>query len=77
MERHKLESASLFLTILAAMLITPPLVLVFQVDGRFLGIPAEVVYLFVAWAAMIAGAWWLSRRMPRERAPEPPAEDDV
>ena len=77
MERHKLESASLFLTILGAMLITPPLVLVFQIKGRFFGIPAEVVYLFVAWAALIAGAWWLSGRMPREHAAEPPEEDDV
>ncbi len=77
MERHKLESASLFLTVLGAMLITPPLVLVFQTDGRLLGIPAELVYLFAAWAVMIAGAWWLSGRMPREQNPEPTAEDDT
>ncbi len=76
MERHKLESASLFLTILGAMLITPPLVLLFQIDGRFLGVPAEVVYLFVAWAGLIAGAGWLSHRLPRERASEPSAEDE-
>ncbi len=76
MERHKLESASLFLTILGAMLITPPLVLLFQIDGRFLGVPAEVVYLFVAWAGLIAGAGWLYHRLPRERASEPSAEDE-
>lgn len=76
MERHKLESASLFLTILGAMLITPPLVLLFQIDGRLLGVPAEVVYLFIAWAGLIAGAWWLSRRLPRERATETPVEGE-
>ena len=59
------------------MLITPPLVLLFQIDGRFLGVPAEVVYLFAAWAGLIAGAWWLSHRLPRERATEPPAEDET
>lgn len=77
MERHKLESASLFLTVLGAMLITPPLVLVFQIEGRLLGIPFEVIYLFVVWAAVIAGAWWLSGRMPREHIAAPPAEDEA
>jgi len=76
MERRKLESAALFLTIFGAMLFMPPLALVFQLERRFFGVPAEVIYLFAVWVALIAGTWWLSRRLPHERAAEPAAEDD-
>jgi hypothetical protein len=68
MERRKLESAALFLTIAGALLIMPPLAVVFQVHRRFLGIPSEVIYLFLAWAALILGAWWLGKRLPAEPA---------
>jgi hypothetical protein len=67
MERRKLESAALFLTIAGALLIMPPLAVVFQVHRRFLGIPSEVIYLFLVWAALIVGAWWLGKRLPSER----------
>lgn len=77
MDRRKLESAALFLTIFGAMLIMPPLALLFQLERRVLGIPAELIYLFVVWAALVAGAWWLGHRLPREAAAEPSAEDDA
>jgi uncharacterized membrane protein YccC len=76
MNRRKLESAALFLTIFGALLILPPLAVVFQLERRFLGIPAEVIYLFVCWAAMIAGAYWLSRRLPHETDAPPSSEDE-
>jgi hypothetical protein len=66
MERRKLESAALFLTIIGAILIMPPLAEVFQIERRVFGVPAEVIYLFVTWALLILGAWWLGRRLPRE-----------
>lgn len=74
MERRKLESMALFLTVLGVMLIMPPLAVLFQLERRFLGIPAEVIYLFVCWAVLVAGAFWLGRRLPRE-APAEPDED--
>ena len=76
MDRRKLESAALFLTIFGAMLIMPPLALLFQLERRIFGVPAEVVYLFVVWAGLIAGARWLGHRLPREAPPEPAAEED-
>jgi uncharacterized membrane protein YccC len=76
MDRRKLESAALFLTIFGAMLIMPPLALLFQLEQRFFGIPAEVIYLFVVWAGLVAGARWLGHRLPREPAAEPSAQDD-
>lgn len=68
MERRKLVSAALFLTIAGAILIMPPVAVVFQVERRVLGIPGEVIYLFLVWAALVVGAWWLGRRLPSEPA---------
>lgn len=77
MERRKIESAALFITILGTMLIMPPLALLFQDARRFAGIPVEVIYLFVIWAALILAAWWLGRNLPRDSMFEaPPSEDD-
>jgi hypothetical protein len=75
MERRKLPSAALFLTLLGALLFMPPIATVFQVGHRFLGVPAEVIYLFVCWTALVDGAWWLSRRLPRDTA-ETSSEDE-
>jgi hypothetical protein len=69
MQRGKLVSAALFLALAGALLILPPLATMFQLEERFLGLPAEVIYLFVAWAALIAGAFWLSTRLPHEAPP--------
>lgn len=66
MERRKLESAALFVTILGAMLFAPPLTLIFQIERRVLGAPVELIYLFVAWAGLIGVAFWLGRRLPRD-----------
>jgi uncharacterized membrane protein YfbV (UPF0208 family) len=66
MERRKLTSAALVLTLLGALLFMPPLASVFQVQQRVLGIPAEVIYLFFVWVLLVVGAWWLGKRLPHE-----------
>jgi hypothetical protein len=66
MERRKLVSAALFLTLAGALLFMPPIASVFQIQRRLLGVPAEVIYLFLCWVLLVVGAWWLSRRLPRE-----------
>ena len=76
MERRKLESAALFVTVLGAMIILPPLATVFQLEQRFFGIPAELIYLFASWAALILAALWLGRRMPRETGAEAARKDE-
>ena len=76
MERRKLESAALFLSLLGALLILPPLALLFQLERRFLGVPFEVIYLFVCWLGLIAAAFWLGRRLPRETDAKPPSEGE-
>ena len=66
MERRKLVSAALFLTLAGALLFMPPLATVFQIQRRFFGVPADVIYLFVCWVLLVVGAWWLGARLPRE-----------
>ena len=76
MDRGKLVSAALFLTLLGILLILPPLANVFQLQRRFFGIPAEVIYLFACWILLITAALWLSRRLPREPEADPRPGDD-
>ncbi|WP_374620692.1 hypothetical protein [Devosia sp.] len=71
MTARKLESAALFFTIFGAMLIMPPLVLLFNVKARLFGLPLELIYLFAVWLVLCAGTAWFGRRLPRA-----PAGDD-
>jgi hypothetical protein len=73
---RKLISAALFLTLLGSLMLLPPLANVFQLQRRFFGVPAELIYLFACWVALIAAAYWLSRKLPREPEAEPPNGDD-
>jgi hypothetical protein len=76
MDGRKLESAALFLTIFGAMLFMPPLVLLFNIHVRVLGIPVEVIYLFVVWFALCAATAWFARRLPHAPASEEKPEAD-
>lgn len=76
MERRKIVSAALFITILGTMLIMPPLARLFEDELRIAGIPVKVIYLFVVWAALIVGAWWLGRNLPSETPAVASPEDE-
>jgi putative Ca2+/H+ antiporter (TMEM165/GDT1 family) len=80
MERRKLESAALFLTVAGALLIMPPIAAVFQIEHRLFGIPSEVIYLFLTWTFLIVAAWWLGKRLPQDPDVKPqdtrPQEDE-
>lgn len=73
---RKLVSAALFLTLLGSMLLLPPLATVFQLQRRFFGVPAELIYLFACWVGVIVAAYWLSRRLPHEAEADPHSEDE-
>ena len=60
---RKDSDRSFILTLVGALLLTPPLAGIFQLDFRVLGIPFTGLYLFVVWAALIAGTLLLSRRL--------------
>lgn len=65
MDGRKLQSAALFLTIFGAMLILPPLVLLFNARTRLFGLPSELIYLFAVWVGLCAATAWFARRLPR------------
>ncbi|MGD8347950.1 MAG: hypothetical protein PVI79_01885 [Gammaproteobacteria bacterium] len=60
---RKDSDRSFILTLVGALLLTPPLAGIFQLDIRVLGIPFTGLYLFVVWGALIAGTAILSRRL--------------
>ncbi|EGV16570.1 hypothetical protein [Thiocapsa marina] len=63
MHRTTLLRQRLLLLFLAGMLfLFSPLVLQFETLGRWLGIPALFVYLFLTWAALIGAAAWIVSR---------------
>jgi hypothetical protein len=66
MDQRKLQSAALFFTIFAAMLILPPLVLLFNFKARLLGLPAEMIYLFVVWMGLVGATAWFAYRLPHD-----------
>lgn len=74
MDRRKIESTALLATVLGALLLTPPLTLIFQRELRLFGVPLELIYIFVVWAGLCVVALWLARRLPRD-SPHP-AEDE-
>jgi hypothetical protein len=58
----------LVLTLLGALLMLPPLVLVFNQPLRHWGLPQTVLYLFALWLVLIAGTALLNRFLPPEPA---------
>jgi len=68
---RKLVSAALFITLLGSLLVLSPVASVIQMQQRIFGVPADLIYLFVCWAALIGAAFWLSRRLPHEPEAEP------
>ena len=58
---RKARDRAIALVIAGAVLLLPPVAGIFLVDGRVGGLPTPVVYIFVVWIALIAGAFALSR----------------
>jgi hypothetical protein len=76
MDRRKLPSAALFLTIFGAALFLPPMVLVFNGQSRFLGVPIEVIYLFAVWLGLVAATAILAWALPNAPPPAEPGEGE-
>jgi hypothetical protein len=80
--RHrKARDQALILPLVGLILLTPPVAGVFQLEAKIAGVPFAVIYLFVVWALLIAGAAVLSRRLRNgdepvaaQEMPAPPKE---
>jgi hypothetical protein len=55
------RDAAILLPFLAAVLLLPPFILLFAVPVHVAGVPLIVIYIFGAWAAIVAAAWWVAR----------------
>ena len=74
---RKTRDRAFVLPVVGIFVLLPPIANIFLIDARLFGIPVTVIYLFVAWGALIAGAAWLAPRLraadniPRSADPEP------
>ena len=76
-ERRKLITSMLALTIFGTLLLVPPLVFVFNQPINHLGIPQIVLYLFGVWLLLILVTAALTRLLPPDTAdPTNGAEGD-
>lgn len=79
MSWQKARDGILVVTVFGALALLPPILPFFDRPFTVFGTPLIVVYVFGAWLALIALAYWLSRRLPRhvgrETTPGPAADE--
>jgi len=66
--RKRSEGFAFFLPVLGAMLIMPPIVMLFDVDVSLFGIPLIVGYLFFVWLFLVLASYILTQGLPRASA---------
>lgn len=71
---RKARDRALILPLVGLILLTPPFAGIFQLDVKIAGVPFTVIYLFVVWAILIAGAAMLSRQLRDGNTPGPGKE---
>ncbi|MEO8669563.1 MAG: hypothetical protein ABI399_13665, partial [Bauldia sp.] len=59
----RLAEQALVLTALTLILLTPPILNIFDARVFFFGVPLLHIYCFAVWLAAIACGRWLARRM--------------
>ena len=69
-DRRKLESGMLVLAGFGALLLVPPLVLIFNQRISHFGVPQIVVYLFAVWGLLVIGTAGLTHDLPRYEPPD-------
>ena len=62
--------------VVGAMLVMPPLVLLFDVQVVVFGVPLIVAYLFGTWLALIVASFVLRKRLPHGDGDELQMADD-
>lgn len=62
---RKVQDGALLLPIVGMVLLMPPAVQVFTIDGTIFGIPIPVAYVFGVWLALIVVAAFAATRLSR------------
>jgi len=70
----RLAERALVLTAATFILLTPPILTIFDVPVTIAGIPLLHVYCFATWLVAIALGGWLARRMDRGDTAADPGE---
>jgi len=63
LSRRKARDKAMILPLFGLILLTPPVAEVFHLEAKIAGVPFTLVYVFVIWALLIAGAAALARRL--------------
>jgi hypothetical protein len=71
----RLADRALVLAIATFVLLTPPMIAVFDLSVAVFGIPLLHLYAFGVWIAAIVIGGVISRRLMRRQAAAPPIED--
>lgn len=64
------RQAAALLVCLGAVLLLPPIALIFAREVQVLGVPLPVIYIFGMWLALILGAIVVTRVLPDTEGPE-------
>lgn len=73
--RGRLVERSFVLTLLTLVLLTPPIIAIFNVPVLVLGVPLLHVYCFAVWLAAIVAGARLAARLGRDDGAAPQLED--
>jgi hypothetical protein len=76
-DKQSARDAGTLLPIVAAILFLPPMTLIFSAPAEIAGIPLILVYLFGAWAMVIAASLFLAVRLDDSGHTPPEREDPV
>ncbi|SON55458.1 hypothetical protein HDIA_1917 [Hartmannibacter diazotrophicus] len=69
---RRLAGLALLLPAFGALLLTRPLIDIFDAKARLFGLPRVVVYLFGVWLVLIVLAYLFSRLLPKDGEDRPP-----
>lgn len=71
------RDAAMALPFLAAVLLTPPFIIIFAAPASVGSIPLIVAYLFSVWAVIIVVAFVIARRLAAAEAAEAGGDDEA
>lgn len=66
LSRRKIRDRSVALLIVGTLLLLPPVAGISLVEARVFGVPFPLLYVFLVWAALIAGAARLAGRLQED-----------
>ena len=71
--KQKFGDMQAIVTVVAVLLMMPPIILIFNGAGFINQIPVVVAFIFGAWLVLILVTWWLVR-VSNNMSPEKPEE---